>query len=250
MRYDLLFFNVKTRLKSEVSQTYLSYLWWVLEPVLLMAVFYFVFEVLLKRGGPGFVYVLLVGVTVWTWFSSSVSQSANSIFRASNLMAQVNVNKLLFPLTVIFQVLVKQFFIYTLMFAVLAFAMGVNWWWSALVILIVAQFLLTAAISILGAALVPFVPDLRILISLALRLMMFCSGVFYTADMIAPEYRQYFLLNPVANLIEQYRVILIQGASPDWLALLVITIGSASLLLIALLVVHRFDKVYPRLALQ
>ncbi|HIB76240.1 MAG TPA: ABC transporter permease, partial [Flavobacteriales bacterium] len=74
---DLVLYKVRTDLRSEVSQNHLSLLWWVLEPVLYMTVFYLVFGLLLKRGGgPEYVPFLLTGLASWKWFDSAVRACA------------------------------------------------------------------------------------------------------------------------------------------------------------------------------
>ena len=56
-------------LKANAQRYFLGYLWWVLEPLLWVAVFYVVFEVLLKNGRADFLIFLAVGKLTFIWFS-------------------------------------------------------------------------------------------------------------------------------------------------------------------------------------
>ena len=69
--------DVKARmgLKSEASKLYLSYLWWVLEPILWALAFYFVFEVLLSFGRD--LFFIMCGKVPFLWFSKSVTNVAH-----------------------------------------------------------------------------------------------------------------------------------------------------------------------------
>ncbi len=250
VRFDLLSFYVQARLKAEVKQTYLSYLWWVLEPLFLMAAFYLVFGLLLKRGGPGFIYSLLVGVVVWTWFANTITQSANSIFRATGLISQVSVSKTLFPLGVICVQFIKQLIVFGLLLLFLALTVGVKSSWLVIPVLLATQLALIAGLGTFIAAVIPFVPDLHFVVALGVRFLMFCSGVFFTVDMIDIKYQPYFTLNPMANLIEQYRQVLLHGQQPDWTSLVLIFVLSMMLFLFAASFIKKFDQAYPRLAIQ
>jgi len=62
---DLLLFRTYADLKVEVERIYFGFLWWVLESLMFMAVFYYVFGVLCGVGGVFYVVMLLVGLVVW-----------------------------------------------------------------------------------------------------------------------------------------------------------------------------------------
>ncbi|EED30587.1 hypothetical protein NOR53_501 [gamma proteobacterium NOR5-3] len=66
-------------LKADASRFYLGYLWWVLEPLLYVAVFYVVFEVLLGTRRPDFLVFLMCGKLTFIWFSKSVVHASRSI---------------------------------------------------------------------------------------------------------------------------------------------------------------------------
>ncbi len=83
--WDLLFYKALADLRSEARRYYIAYLWWVIEPVLEMLVFYLVFAGLLKRGGPNFVQFLLVGLVVWKWFEITVKHCGFAIINSSGL---------------------------------------------------------------------------------------------------------------------------------------------------------------------
>ncbi|MFK7730424.1 MAG: ABC transporter permease [Pseudomonadales bacterium] len=247
---NLLAYYSVSKLRAEVQRNYLSYVWWFLEPLFLIAAFYLVFEVMLRRGGDGFIYDLLVGVIVWSWFGSTVTQASTSILRATNLIQLIDVDKRLFPLVDVFVLSIKQLFVLLLLSLFVIFSNGIDWSWLWLPYLFLVQFLLIASLSLLVAASVPFIPDLHIIIALAIRFLMFCSGVFFTADSISEEHRDLFLLNPVANLIEQYRVVMLRMETPDVTALSVIALLSILLFVGLSYFMQKHSKAYPRLTMQ
>ena len=52
---ELVFFKAYADLRAEADRYYISFLWWIVEPLLYMSAFYIIFEVVFHRGGPGFV---------------------------------------------------------------------------------------------------------------------------------------------------------------------------------------------------
>ena len=246
--YDLLIFKTTADLRVEVSRYYLNYLWWILEPIFTMGVFYFVFRVLLNQGIPNFVAFLLIGLTFWNWFAFSVNNAALSILQGTMLMLQVNIPKVFFPLGTILQDFFKQLFVIALLLVYLLFSpTPVSVTWLALPVLMIIQAILVSAAAILSAMAVPFIPDLKLLIGTVLNLLMFASGIFFSDQIILPQYRYIMYLNPMAGLIKNYRQILMYANWPDWDYLLWVFLASVMLLALALYLLKRFDQVYPRI---
>lgn len=240
-------YRVKSELKAETTRNYLSYLWWLLEPCLMLLIFYVVFGLLFRQGGENFVSFLLLGVTAWLWFANSLSKSMMSVRRETNLMLQVYVPKYVFPLSALLFGLFKQLFVVALLFAFLALLEEPLPTWTWFVVIFFVQFLLIAALSMIVAAIVPFVPDLVYVIPPLLQLGMFLSGVFYPIDWIPEAHQSTFRLNPMAGLIIEYRKAMLYAQSPDLVYLAYVGAGSAALLAVGLWLLNRFDRVYPRL---
>lgn len=250
--WQLVFIKVRFNLRSEATQSYLNYAWWVLEPLLFMLVFYIVFEIFLHRGGGDFVSFLLCGIVPWLWFSKSVNHSGNSIMQGKGLISQVYLPKTFFPVVVIGQDAVKQVVVFLLLFGYLiyqGYSPSMHWFW--LIPLITSQLILIIAVSFVVAFLIPFAQDIKYLVEAGLRMMMFGSGIFYSyKDVLLPEHREIFLLNPMANIIVNYRRILLEDTAPMVDSVLIITFLSAFVIAVMYLVMKRFDNTLTRLALE
>jgi lipopolysaccharide transport system permease protein len=244
-RYVL--YRVKSELTAETARTYLSYVWWLLEPILTIAVFYVVFGMLFDRGGEGFVSFLLLGVTAWFWFQNSVSKSVASIRRETRLMSQVYVPKYAFPFTAVTFMLFKHLFVIAVLLGVLMLIETPSITWIFYLLVFVVQFILIMGISVIVAAVVPFIPDLMLVIPPLLRLAMFLSGVFYSQAMIPPEYVPYFRYNPMAGLIMEYRKVMLLEQFPDFIYLFKVALISTLILVFGLWLLAKLDRVYPRL---
>jgi len=250
--WQLVVIKVRFNLRSEASQSYLSYAWWVFEPLMQMTVYYIVFDIFLHRGREDFVAFLLCGIIPWLWFSRSVGNSSRSIVQGQGLIGQTYLPKPFFPLVIIGQDLVKQQVVFLLLFGFLlyyGYTPSFQWLW--LIPIVITQLLLIIAASLLVSFIVPFARDLQYLINAGLMMMMFGSGIFYSYEsVLLPEHREIFLMNPMANLIVNYRGILMDGAEPRIGALMIISSVSLAVIFLMSKAMKRHNNTLTRLALE
>ncbi|MDM8547028.1 ABC transporter permease [Candidatus Venteria ishoeyi] len=249
--FELVLYKTYADLKAESERTYLGFLWWVFEPILFMGVFYVIFGLLMKRGTEDFVPFLLIGLTTWQWLKSCISHGALSITNGRHLMQRVHLPKVIFPIVVILTDSVKFVFIFVLLLIFLwlsGYTPNLNYW--ALPLVLFTQLLVIIAVTLLEAAIVPFVPDLRFVIETVLHALFFLTGIFFNAaDIVPEEFKFYFYLNPMANLIEDYRNILMYDRLPDFSSLAVIAACSLFTIWLAVRIIKRYEYVYPRISI-
>jgi lipopolysaccharide transport system permease protein len=245
---DIVLFNAYAELRAERERTYLGFLWWIFEPLLFMVVLWLAFDVILGRGGDGFVTFLLVGLVVWQWMKSCVTHGANSILGAHYLIQQVKLPPVVFPFVTIVSDTVKFSAVLILLIAVLLVTgEGRSPTLIALPVVLLAEFALLCAMTIWVAAFVPFVPDLRIATETLLSALMFLSGIFFRPSELSEPMRSWFFYNPVAFVIDQARQVMIYGQWPDWTGLLWVTGISLLALGLGIIVTERLHRFYPKL---
>lgn len=203
-------------LVSDASKYHLGWLWWILEPLAMTGVFFVVFTFIRPRGEE-FVYFLIVGVTAWLWFSNGVGNATQSLNTAKGLILQMKVPKPIFPVISAITVTYKQIFVYGILLTVLGTISGPSVSWFVLPVLLTVEFLLVVACALTVAFLCAWLPDTRFIVVSGLQLMMFCSGIFFDIDSFPPAAQDWFRLNPMAVLLEQYRLVLLDGLLPDFL---------------------------------
>lgn len=247
---ELIWTKAIFNLRSETQRNYLSYLWWVLEPLLHMVVYFLVFGFLLQRGGEGFTTFLLTGLIPWMWFSKAVSGSSNSIIAGQGLMLQVGIPSIVFPLVTLLQASLKQIPVFLVLFAFVwlqGHTPGLHW--LALIPVILVQALLTIMFGSFLAAVIPFLRDLGQLVPTGITFLMFLSGVFYSYERIPADWQHVFLMNPMAFLLKCYREVFIESSSPDF-----ITLGAWAIFAVIgcglmLLAYQKLRYVFPRVVL-
>ncbi|WP_262927426.1 ABC transporter permease [Phytohalomonas tamaricis] len=245
---DLVWTKARLNLKSEANQNHLRYLWWIIDPMLYMAVFYLVFGLLLHRGGGGdFIVFLLTGLVPFQWFAKTVQQSSNSIVAGQGLMHQVRISPLFFPLVGVLQNTGKQLPVFALLLGFLTlYGLPPNIYWLAFIPIVLLQFFLMAIASCFVAMLVPFVRDLSNLIPTGIQFILFCSGVFYSPDTIPEQWHSLFFANPMANILYQYRRVLMDHQWPDWSGMGWVLLGCLLAGVLLLWFYKRVEGILPR----
>lgn len=231
--------KARMALKSEAAKLYLSYIWWVLEPVLWVLMFYLVFTVLLGFGRD--LLFLMSGKVPFLWFSKSVISGSNSIVGGKSLINQTNVPKQFFPYEAIQVVLYKQWLVFLVLFGmavVYGHTPSLHWLW--ILPLLFVQYLLIVLCALIGAILVSYVRDTRILISMGMMGLMFASGIFWDLSRIADPVKRDLLVtwNPLAYLLDAYRHVIIYGSVYDLQHLLVLAV----VFLVGIVLVHVFYR--------
>jgi len=248
---DLVSTKAKMNLKSEVSQSYLRYLWWLIDPLLYMAVFYIFFGLLLKHGGPDYLAYLLTGLVPFQWFAKTVSQASNSIVAGKGLMNQVRLSPLFFPLVSVLQNSGRQLVAFVMLFTFLiVIGLHPTLYWLGFIPIVLVQFVLIVAASCLVSMIVPFIRDFAYLVPTGIQFLFFCSGVFTRLESIPERWHSVFLMNPMANILYQYRLVFVQHSWPDWAWLTWLAVGSALALGVIIVGYRYLEAVFPRVVLE
>lgn len=227
-------------LRSQANTLFLSYLWWVLEPLLYAMLFYFVFKYLLQRGGNDFFIFLLVGKIFYLWFSKSVTVASSSINAAKGLISQRNLSKYLFPLIAVVEVTYKQILAFCVLLVMLLLNgyADVHLWWQ-IIPLIFLQFCFVCGLGFAFSLFMTYFPDFKMLLPLFMMSMMFSSGVFWDVNAISNESIReiLFVANPLLTFLDSYRQVLMYGNSlqlntilPACIISVLLLIGGAFLL--------------------
>ena len=247
-RFDLALYYTQAKLESESSRNYIGYLWWIIDPLLSVAIYYFIFKVLLKRGEENYIEFLFIGLICWKWFSLSLKKSASSILRQRSLYKKIYVPKYIFPLIeVLYQswkFLVIFIFI-IILYPLLGFPVSINHLYLPIIMMV--QLILTIGLSLCMANIVPFFPDLNFLINHIMKLWMYPSGIIFAISSIPPQYQQYVKLNLIASIIESYRNIILFEKPPIWSQLLISTLIGILLVIIGLVLLNKNDKKFAKL---
>lgn len=235
-RRDLIVALLGADLKRDHRQTALGYLWWLLDPLMLTGVYAVVVGVILQRGGhhPPFALFLLAGLISWKCVSGSLVQSVGALSRSESLIATFAFPKAVIPLaTVLLQHVYFLVSLPPLVGLVLLYrhALGadhlqVGATLAYLPLLVAVQFALSLGAALLLSCFGVFLRDLSNVVRYAILIGWYLSPGLYSIADVLPGYqgmasvpwshvRDWFVINPMAHLLEGYRAVLLYGQAPD-----------------------------------
>lgn len=239
---DLLRELVVRDLKVKYKRSALGMAWSLLNPLLQLGVFYFLFQVVMALNVPRYSAYMLSGLLIWTWFQASIIQAAASITGNRDMIRLPGFPCAVLPAVAVTNNLI-HFVIATPVLALFLFLSGggIGASVAALPAVMAVQYLYTLGLAYLVAAVNVVFRDTQHLLELFLRLYMFMNPIFYTVDHVPPEYQALYRLNPMVPLLESYRAVLMHGAQPDWVGLAGVVALGAILLALGVRVFRRLS---------
>jgi lipopolysaccharide transport system permease protein len=222
-------------------------LWTLLNPLLLLSTYFFVFGVVFqaKFAGDssrwGYVLYFLAGMLPWLAFAEAVGRSASVILEYRNF-----VKKLVFPLDTlpvnlvlagaVTEMIGLAIFLSALLLIRHALPVTVLWF----PMLLVPQLLFTAGLCWFLAALGVFARDLGQIIGFLLTLWLYLTPIFYPETQVPAVAARFLPFNPMWLLVRGYRAIFLEGRAPD--ALFVMWIGSLLIAILGYAWFHRLRR--------
>ncbi|MGR9086952.1 MAG: ABC transporter permease [Gammaproteobacteria bacterium] len=215
----------------------LGILWSFFNPLLMLAVYTFVFGYVFKArwhsGGDSiaeFVLVLFVGLIVFNLFAECVNRAPGLILYNVNYVKKVVFPLEIFPWVAMGSALFHGLINLAVWFAFYFVVFGLPHASVLFLPLVILPILLMSiGISWFLASLGVYLRDISQIIGPVVTMLMFLSGIFYSVSSIPPEYQELFRLNPFVLIIEQTRNVLIWGKEPDYPLLLELLAGSTLL---------------------
>jgi len=222
-RYRELIYNLVARdLKVRYKNSVVGVFWSLLNPLVMSAIFTFVFTVLMPSGLPHYALFVLIGLLAWNWTVGAVVGGAQSIVAHGHLVKKVYFPAEVLPISTVLSNLVNFLLALIPLFGLMLLSGIVPG--PQLVLLPLA--VLTQLIFLLGLALalsalnVPFRDTAAVLDVLMLG-WFFLTPVFYRVEDLAGGWsRLMYIVNPLASIIANYRVLLYYNSWPDPLFML------------------------------
>jgi lipopolysaccharide transport system permease protein len=201
---------VRHELRRTYVGTFAGRSWILLDPLLLLSVYVFLFTVLrvptTRFGGElGLVGVVLSGIVPWLFFARSLPMSLNAFARHGTLVKQVT-----FPIEVVPFVIVGAYLVQYVvgLAALLVLIVAAGWLSVATLLLVPATALLAIFVLATAALIAPYavmLPDLRRMVPAVMRLLLFLTPVLYLPSNVPEEARAVTYANPMSYFISPVR---------------------------------------------
>jgi ABC-type polysaccharide/polyol phosphate export permease len=259
-RRRLVRYLVLADMRKRGADTLLGNLWWVLDPLLQMLVYWVFVTIIVQKAIPDYPLFIFSAILPWKWFSASVGDATLSVTTQDRLIKQIQFPKLVLPVAATTAGVVGfAFGLIPLGLLMLFYPDRITPYLLLIPVIAAVQYVFTLAFSFLVAAGNVFFRDLGNVSRHLLRLWWYLSpGLYSLAALDAlhvfkdhPWLRTLAGLNPFAILFEAYRTVIYGTATsmpgfPDWGALGLLTVGSLVFLAITTWIFKRLEPNFAK----
>ena len=203
------------------KQTVIGAAWAVIRPFLTMVVFTVIFGKLANLPSAGtapYAIMVFAGMLPWTFFSSALADTSNSIVGSANLISKVYFPRLIVPLAAVGVASVDFTINFVMMMALMIWFRFLPGWQ----IVLLPGFVVLAMLAGLGpglwlTALNVKYRDVRYIIPFLIQFGLYASPVGYSSDIVPQQWRLLYSLNPVVGVIDGFRWCILGGQSQLYL---------------------------------
>ncbi len=245
---DLLYVLVARDIKVKYKQTILGFLWAVIRPLFMMMIFTIFLGRLAKIPSDGVPYAIFnyTAMVIWTYFSTAIASSGNSIIGSSHLISKVYFPRILIPITPV---------VAGLLDFIIAFGVGIGMllyyqiqptiFIVFLPILIMLMVITATGTGLLLSALNARYRDIQYLTPFLTQFWMFASPIVYPTSLVPEKWKFVYSLNPMTGIIEGFRSVLLDTV--DFPIVMIITSGIVSTILLIIGLIY-FNQTRKHLA--
>ncbi|MCM3124148.1 MULTISPECIES: ABC transporter permease [unclassified Mesobacillus] len=198
-------------LKSANNNNYLGMLWEVINPMIQLSIYWFVFGLGIRGGqdvnGIPFVYWLISGMAVWFFINQSLLEGSKSIYTRINF-----ISKMSFPMSVIpTYVIVSKFYSHLILVGIITFGLQftgftISPYFIQLPYFMFGTLMLLVAISLITSTLATIVRDVQMIVTSVVRMLLYLTPLLWEPTGFI---RKIMMFNPLYYVVEGYRASLL-----------------------------------------
>ncbi|SDL11467.1 ABC transporter permease [Tessaracoccus oleiagri] len=207
---------VKRDLRVRYSQSFLGYLWTVIDPLANALIYFMIFVVIFQRSDAGhhpYFLFLLAGLLPWQWFNSAVSESMRALVTERQLVRSTKLPREIWVVRVVASKGLE--FLYSLpvlaLFVAVYLVTGdatLDWELVFFPVAAVMQFLLITGLGLILAPLTVMMFDIQPTVRIFLRIYFYMTPIIFNLELLegTPDgLRWIFQINPLTGILELYR---------------------------------------------
>ena len=247
--YKYIIYSTKSNLKTEVANSYLNWLWWILDPLCFMLVYTFIVEIVFKTSEQYFPVFVLVGLTVWNFFNANTISSVKLVANNKSIVTKVYIPKYVLTLVKMFTNLFKMMISWGLiLIMMLLFKVPYTFYMLQFLPVLIVLFILSFGISTILMHFGVFVEDLNNVMNILLKLVFYMSGIFYAISTRVPDPFNRILLNlnQIALIIDSFRKAFLTGSLINYRMLCIWLIVGIVLSIIGIKTVQKYENSYAK----
>jgi lipopolysaccharide transport system permease protein len=196
----------KTDFKLRYRNAFFGYIWSVLNPLLMLITLYTVFSIIMKSDIEFYEIFLLIGIITWNFFVEATTLSMNSLISKSELIKKMKFPIWLIVLSSCIGSLINLLINIVILILMMAyFRIPFNSLMIISIFYLIILFIFVLGISYLLSAVYLFFRDLIYVWNFITIIGFWITPIIYSELQVSIEYRKYYMINPLARIINHLR---------------------------------------------
>jgi ABC-2 type transport system permease protein len=243
---ERLWLLAKIEFKLRYYENKLGLLWALIKPLMDIAIYYIVFQLILKQNIPAFASFLFIGLILWNFFLESTTGTIQILNTKKYLYEYSNMNKMEIYISTLLSNSIGFFFNFIMFLIFYNFlekdSLGTTIMALWIIPIFINVFILSLAVSLILSNIYIVAKDISQIWQVFTSFLFFLSPVIYKLSTFKESLPSFDYLNPIAGIIINARRVTIEGKTPD-IQLILFDFGYAILfLLIGLLLLNKLGS--------
>ena len=242
---ELLKTNIKKEIRGKYKGSWLGVVWTFLNPLLMLAVYAFVFPYILRVEVENYTIFMIVALIPWSYFTTAVISGTSCININGVILKKVYFPREIIPLSVTISQLIN-FLITCIIMMIFILVSGVGFTWHFLLfpVIVFIEFILILGINFILSSITVFVNDIAHFVQIAMTLGFYATPIVYLSSMLPEKFQWAMHANPMAVLVESYRAVLYYHQLPDMTWLGIWAALSFAILILGYLLFKKLEKTF------
>jgi ABC-type polysaccharide/polyol phosphate export permease len=245
-KLERLWLLAKIEFKLRYYENKLGLLWALIKPLMDIAIYYTVFQIILKQGVPAFASYLFIGLILWNFFVESTTGTVQILHVKKYLYEYSNMNKLEIYLSTIISNSIGFFFNFVMFLIFYSLiekdSHGLSWQNFWIIPLFINLFILAMGVSLILSNIYIVAKDIHQIWTVFVSLLLFLSPVFYKLDVFKHALPAFDYANPLAGIIINARRVMMEHSPPSYGLLFFDFLYAITLLFIGLALLNKLGS--------
>ena len=216
LRYRGLLRNLIERdIKKRYKRSALGFLWVMLDPLLMMLIFYIVFAGLFGKAVGNYTAYVITGIIMWQLFAQGTKVSSTAFIQNRSLISKIQLPTAIFPIAMVGSSFAHFIFSLIPLFTIILFSGTIPSYYLPLLPVAIALIVIfSMGISLTISTLTVFFHDVVYIYDVLLIGWMYLSAIFYPVSILPQKFQMLMSLNPLYHYISLFRACIYDTTLP------------------------------------
>lgn len=240
---ELLKTSIQKEIRGKYKKSFLGIFWSFLNPLLQLAVYAFIFPMILKNEQDNYIMFLFVALIPWTFFTTAVNQGTDVVVQNGNIVKKVYFPRTILPISVVTSAAIN-FMISTIIVIILAIftGLGISKYILFYPLVLLIQYLVTLGIVLMLSSITVYLRDLQHIIGVVIQVLFYATPIVYAPSSIPQQFSFILTLNPMSHVINAYRDIFYYQQMPNLQSLLIVLLVGVVLCVLGYMIFTKLEK--------